>query len=61
MGDNLLIDAPAGSDFSFKELSVPGGGGGGTVPVPAAAWQSLASLAGLALIGIGRWTKRRFA
>jgi len=64
VGDNLLIDTPAGADFSLKELSVSGGGGGGgggAVPLPAAAWQSLASLAVLGLVGIGRWTKRRFA
>jgi hypothetical protein len=55
-GDNLLIDAPAGSDFSLKELSESGGGGGGggTVPLPAAAWQSLLTLAGLGAIGLGR-------
>jgi hypothetical protein len=64
-GDNLLIDTPAGSDFSLKELSMSGGGGGGgggsAVPMPAAAWQSLASLAALGLIGIGRSIKRRLA
>jgi hypothetical protein len=63
-GDNLLIDTPAGADFSLKELSISGGGGGGggsAVPMPAAAWQSLASLAALGLIGIGRSIKRRLA
>jgi hypothetical protein len=59
-GDNLLIDAPAGSDFSFKELSSSGPGGpGNVVPLPAAAWQSLAGLGGLALIGLGRKLKQR--
>jgi len=44
--DNLFIDAPAGAVFSLKELSSGSGGGGGTsaVPMPAAAWQSLAGL-----------------
>jgi hypothetical protein len=58
VGDNLLIDAPAGSDFTFKEQS-ESGGGGTAVPVPAAAWQSLASLAVLGLIRVGRRAKRR--
>jgi hypothetical protein len=57
-GDNLLIDAPAGSDFSLKELS-SSGGSGQAVPLPAADWQSLAGLGGLALIGLGRRLKRR--
>jgi hypothetical protein len=62
-GDNLLIDAPAGSDFALKELSGSGPGGpGSVVPLPAAAWQSLAGLGGLALIGLRRKLKqRRFA
>jgi hypothetical protein len=54
-GDNLLIDAPAGSDFSLKELS----SSGSVVPLPAAAWQSLTGLAGLALIGLRRQIKQR--
>jgi len=66
-GDNLLISALAGSDFSFKELidsgngGVVGGGGPppGTVSLPAAAWQSIAGLGGLALIGVARSIKRR--
>ncbi len=58
-GDNLLIDAPAGSDFSLKELSSSGSGPGPVVPLPAAAWQSLAGLGGLALVGLGRRLKRR--
>jgi len=65
-GSTLLIDAPAGSDFSLKELPTfgsggGGGGGGSAVPMPAAAWQSLVGLAGLGLFGIGRWAKRRLA
>jgi hypothetical protein len=61
-GSTLLINAPVGSDFSLKELPEFGGGGGTSpVPVPAAAWQSLFSLAALGLIGIGRWTRRRLA
>jgi hypothetical protein len=58
-GDNLLIDAPSGSAFSLKELSIPGGGG--AVPLPAAAWQSMAGLAALGLIGLGRKMKRSMA
>jgi hypothetical protein len=63
-GDNLLIDAPAGSDFALKELSASGPGGspggpGSVVPLPAAASQSLAGLVGLALIGLRRQLKRR--
>jgi hypothetical protein len=54
-GDNLLIDAPAGSDFSLKELS----SAGSVVPLPAAAWQSLTGLAGLALFGLRRQLKQR--
>jgi hypothetical protein len=57
-GDNLLIDAPAGSDFALKELS-SSSSGGNVVPMPAAAWQSLAGLAGLGLIGLGRRLKQR--
>jgi len=57
-GDNLLIDAPSGSAFSLKELSIPGGG---AVPLPAAAWQSLATLAALGAIGLGRRLKRNLA
>ncbi len=58
-GDNLLIDAPAGSDFSLKELSSSGSGPGPVVPLPAAAWQSLVGLGGLALIGLRRRIKQR--
>jgi hypothetical protein len=59
-GDNLLIDAPTGSAFSLKELSQSGGGGGGTaVPVPAAAWQSLAGLTALGFICLGKRVKRQ--
>lgn len=57
-GDNLLIDATAGDGFSLKELS-SSGGPGSVVPLPAAAWQSLAGLAGLALIGLRRQMKHR--
>jgi hypothetical protein len=62
-GDNLLIDADpaAGSpyqDFGLKELPNTGGGGGTPVPLPAAAWQSLAGLAGLGLLAIGRKVKK---
>ncbi len=60
-GDNLMIDAPAGSGFSLKELPSSGGGPPGPpigVPTPSAAWQSLAGLGGLALIGFGRKIKR---
>ena len=55
-GDNLLIDAASGTDFfALKELSQSGGGGGGSsaVPMPTAAWQSLAGLAGLAFWAAG--------
>jgi len=50
--DNLLIDAPAGSVFVFDEASVPGGGS--SVPLPAAAWQSLIGLATLGGLGLAR-------
>jgi len=59
-GDNLLIDAPAGSDFALKELSASGPPGPpNVVPLPASAWQSMVGLAGLALIGALRQVKRR--
>jgi hypothetical protein len=61
-GDNLLIDTPVGADFSLKELSESGGssgGGGSAVPMPAAIWQSFASLGALGLFSLARWTKRR--
>jgi MYXO-CTERM domain-containing protein len=59
-GDNLLIDAPAGADFSLKELSESGGGGGvSSVPLPSATSQSLAGLVGLALFGAIRHRRRR--
>ena len=59
-GDNLLIDAPAGSDFALKELSASGPPGPpSVVPVPAAAWQSLVVLGGLGLIGLRRQVKQR--
>ncbi|MGD0461980.1 MAG: VPLPA-CTERM sorting domain-containing protein [Tepidisphaeraceae bacterium] len=59
-GDNLLIDATPHDGFSLKELSSSGGGSTGpVVPLPAAAWQSLAGLAGLALIGVRRQMKHR--
>jgi hypothetical protein len=60
-GDNLVIDAPAGSQFALKELSVPGGGGPPAVPLPASAWQSLAGLLGLGLFAGVRAIKRRTA
>ena len=55
--DGLVIDAPAGSVFSLKELSVSGPPN--SVPVPAAAWQSLVGLAGLGLFATLRGLKRR--
>ena len=63
-GNNLLIGAPLGSDFALKELSSAGsgsspGGPGASVPMPAAAWQSLFGLGGLALFGLGRRIKQR--
>ena len=63
-GDNLVIDAPAGSDFSLKELAGSGGGPPGppAVPLPASAWQCLVSLGGLGLIaGVRSMKKRRMA
>jgi len=56
--DNLIIDA-SGGGFDLKEI--PGGGGGSVVPLPTAAWQSFAGLAGLALFGIGRKLTKRTA
>jgi hypothetical protein len=65
-GSTLLIDAPAGSDFSLKELPTFGSGGGGgggpsSVPMPSATSQSLVGLVGLALFGAIRLRKRRSA
>jgi hypothetical protein len=61
-GDNLLIDAPSGAVFSLKELSESSGPTPPSgVPVPAAAWQSLAGLSALALFGVGRRAKKRLA
>jgi hypothetical protein len=60
--DNLFINAPVGADFVLKEISSSGGGSGGgssAVPMPAALWQSLVGLAGLALYGIARKLKHR--
>ena len=58
-GDNLVIDAPAGSSFALKELSISGGGN--VVPVPAAAWQSLIGLGAVGLFATLRGLKRRTA
>jgi hypothetical protein len=58
--DGLVIDAPTGSVFSLKELSV-GGGGPPAVPVPAAAWQSLIGLVGVGLFATLRGLKRKLA
>jgi hypothetical protein len=45
-GIPLEIDTPPGSDFTLKELPTFGGPpGGAAVPLPLAAWQSLAGLA----------------
>jgi hypothetical protein len=52
-GDELLIDAGSASAFVFKELPV--------VPLPAAAWQGLAGLAGLGAIASVRKLKNRMA
>jgi hypothetical protein len=62
-GNNLVIDAPAGSDFSLKELAGSGGPPGPpAVPLPASAWQCLISLGGLGLIaGVRSMKKRRLA
>jgi hypothetical protein len=60
-GDNLVIDAPAGSTFALKELSVPGGGGPPAVPMPASVWQSLVGLLGLGMFAGVRAVKRRLA
>jgi hypothetical protein len=56
VNDNLFIDASSASDFSLKEFAP---GASSAVPLPAAAWQSLAGLAGLALYGIVRRLKHR--
>jgi hypothetical protein len=63
-GDNLLIDTPAGADFSLKELPSSGGGnngggGGSVVPLPSAAWQSVAGLGVLAAASVARKVKRQ--
>ncbi len=55
-GDNLVIDATPGDSFALLELS---SSGGRTVPLPAAAWQSLLGLAGLGLFGLARQRKLR--
>jgi hypothetical protein len=61
-GDNLVIDAPAGSTFSLKELAVPGGvTPPPIIPLPASAWQSLAGLLGLGMFAGVRALKRRMA
>jgi len=60
-GDNLVIDAPAGSTFALKELAVSGGGGPPAVPFPASFWQSIIGLGGLGLIAGARALKRRVA
>lgn len=60
-GDNLVIDAPAGSSFSLKELAVPGPSGPPAVPLPASLWQSLIGLTGLGLFAGVRAMKRRIA
>ena len=59
-GDDLLIDTPAGSEFTLKEVAESGGGSpGSVVPLPSAAWQSLVGLIGLGAFGIGRQLKSR--
>jgi hypothetical protein len=58
-GDNLVIDAPAGSSFALKELAVPGSSGPPAVPLPASLWQSLIGLTGLGLFAGVRSLKRR--
>jgi hypothetical protein len=63
-GNNLVIDAPAGSDFSLKELAGSGGPPGPptTVPLPASVWQCLVGLTGLGFIaGVRTMKKRRLA
>jgi hypothetical protein len=54
--DNLIIDA-SGGGFDLKEIASPGGGS--VVPLPSAAWQSMAGLAGLALFGVARKLTKR--
>jgi hypothetical protein len=49
--DDLYISAPAGSAFTLDEVPSLGGG---VVPIPAAAWQSLVGLAGLGVVGTVR-------
>ena len=63
-----MIDAPAGADFTFKELSESGSGGtgGGTgggavVPTPSAAGLSLAGLCILGVISVTRRARHQTA
>jgi hypothetical protein len=58
-GDNLVIDAPAGSSFSLKELAVSGVTPPPGVPMPSSLWQSLAGLSGLGVLGLLAKMKRR--
>ena len=59
-GDNLVIDAPAGSSFALKELAIPGGNTPPPViPLPASLWQSLIGLTGLGLFAGLRAMKQR--
>ena len=58
---SLEIDVAAGTDYFTLEELPNSGGSGSVVPMPAAVWQSLAGLAGLALFGIARKLKHRSA
>jgi hypothetical protein len=57
-GDNLVIDAPAGSAFTLQELPGTGVIPPPIIPMPSTLWQSLAGLTGLGVLGLLRKMKQ---